>query len=130
MRTDFDGPVAILLEDVKHQRVGSVSGFDSFNELEDIGIQPVAANNTKAGIDMLIRKRFDYLYLAQKPTDFIIKQIGLTGRLTFYPISRKNYHLCFSSNYPGIKPIIKAFNAALFVLKKNGRYQAIHDKYR
>ncbi|EPJ54415.1 MAG: hypothetical protein OFPI_06620 [Osedax symbiont Rs2] len=130
VRKNFDGPQAISFADIKGQRIGSVVGYDSFNELQDVGLKPIRANNTKAGIGMLIAKRFDYLYLAQQSTDFIIKQMSLTDQLDFYPISKKSYHLCFSKNHPGVKPLIDAFNGALIDLKKSGRYQIIHDKYR
>ena len=130
VRKDFNGPQAFSFENIKGQRIGSVVGYDSFNELEDVGLKPIRANNTKAGIGMLVGKRFDYLYLAQQSTDFIIKQMGLTDQLDFHPISRKNYHLCFSKNHPQVEAIIEAFNTALIDLKKSGRYQAIHNKYR
>ena len=107
-----------------------MKGYDNIKNLEAIGIKPVAANNIKAAVEMLIRKRFDYLYLAQQPTDFIVKQMELTDQLSFYPMSKKEYHLCFSKQYQDIKPIIEAFNSALSILRKNGTFQTIHNKYK
>jgi len=129
-RKEFKGPEPILLDDVKKQRVGSVTGYGSIKELESNGFEPVAAGNTELAVSMLLRKRFDYLYLGQQGTDFIIKELGVSNQLNFYPISRKDFYLCFSRKYEGIEPIVEAFNAALFVLKKNGAYQTIHDKYK
>ena len=130
VRKDFSGPKPIVLEDVKKQRVGSVAGYGSIKELESNGFEPVAAGNTELAVSMLVRKRFDYLYLGQQATDFTIKELGLADQLDFYPISRKDFYLCFSKRHEDIEPIVEAFNAALFVLKKNGTYQAIHDKYK
>ncbi|MCJ8337052.1 MAG: transporter substrate-binding domain-containing protein [Pseudomonadales bacterium] len=130
VRKGFDGPKPFVLEDVKEQRVGSVTAYGSIKELQSNGFKPVAARNTELAVSMLVRKRFDYLYLGRQATDFVIKELGLADQLDFYPISRKDYYLCFSKRYQGIKPIVEAFNAALLVMKKNGTYQAIHDKYK
>ena len=130
VRKDFSGPKPIVLEDVRKQRVGSVAGYGSIKELESKEFEPVAAGNPKLAVLMLVRKRFDYLYLGQQATDFIIKDLGVSDQLDFYPISRKNFYLCFSKKHEGIESIVEAFNAALFVLKSNGTYQAIHDKYK
>jgi len=130
VRKRFDGPLPILLEDVRNERVASVSGYGTIKELESNGFEPIAAKDTKMAVSMLIRKRFDYLYLSQQGTDFAIQELGVSEQLDFHPISKKDYYLCFSKNYEGVKPIVEAFNAALLVLKLNGTYQTIHAKYK
>ncbi|NRA18825.1 MAG: transporter substrate-binding domain-containing protein [Oceanospirillaceae bacterium] len=130
VRKKFSGPKPTSLEDVKEERVGSVFGYASTQELESIGFVPMTARNTEMAISLLLKKRFDYLYIGQQSTDFIIKELGVSDLLDFYPIHKIDYHLCFSKRYEGIKPIVKAFNAALLVLRKNGTYRAIHDKYK
>jgi polar amino acid transport system substrate-binding protein len=129
-RKDFKGVQPILLEDVRSEKVGSVSGYGSTKELESSGFEPIAAVNTEAAISMLLRKRFDYLYLGQQGTDFLIMELGLADQLDFHPISRKDLFLCFSKKHSGTLPIVRAFNAALFVMKQNGTYRDIHDKYK
>ena len=130
VRKDFSGPKPISLQDVKEQRVGSVLGYASTQELESIGFEPITARNTELAVSLLLKKRFDYLYIGQQSTDFIIKKLGISDQFDFYPIHWIDYYLCFSKKYAGIVPIVKAFNAALFVLRKNGTYRAIHDKYK
>jgi len=130
VRKGFQGPQPILLEDVSGQLVGSVSGYGSTKELQKLGLDVVAAINTEAAVSMLVKKRFDYLYLGQQGTDFIIKELGVADQLDFYPISKKDFYLCFSKRYEGIREVVEAFNAALFVLKKNGTYNSIHSKYK
>lgn len=130
VRKDFSGLQPISLEDVKGQRLGSVFGYASTQELESFGFKPMIARNTEMAVSLLLKKRFDYLYIGQQSTDFIIKELGVSGQLNFYPIHRIEYHLCFSKKYQGIELIVKAFNAALLVLRKNGTYQTIHDKYK
>ena len=130
VRKGFAGPKPLSIEDVKGQRVASVSAYASLNALMDAGILPISSNDTQSAIKMLHRNRFDYLYLNRQSTDFIINQLGLSNFFTFYPINHKEFFFCFSKNYKGVKEIVANFNQTLNAIKEDGTYKKIHDKYR
>lgn len=130
VRKGFTGPKPLSIEDVKGQRVASVSAYTSFNALMEVGILPISSNDTESAIRMLQRNRFDYLYLNRQSTDFIINQFGLSNLFTFYPINHKEFFFCFSKNYKGVNKIVQAFNQTLKIIKDDGTYKKIHDKYR
>jgi polar amino acid transport system substrate-binding protein len=119
-----------LIEDVVGRRVSSVEAYESYRALVDIGANPIPAPNTASAIQMLQNDRFDYLYLAKQSTDFMLKQIGATYDFEFYPIVKKDFFFCFSKQYDGYEVLVDEFNKALFILKKNGTYETIHNKYR
>ena len=130
VRTGFTGPKPTVLEDVKGQRVASVKAYASLKELIDAGLNPISSNDTKAAIGMLQKARFDYLYLNQQSTDFIINQLNLTGKFEFYPIAIKDFYFCFSKKYKGVNEIINKFNNTLKIIRTDGTYKKIHNKYR
>ena len=130
VRTGFQGPKPTSLKDVKGQRVASVSAYTSLKTLEDAGLNPMSANDTQAAIGMLQRSRFDYLYLNQQSTDFIINQLNLSGKFDFFPIVKKHFFFCFSKKYQNVNTIVNEFNQTLKAIKADGTYQKIHNKYR
>ena len=79
---------------------------------------------------MLQAKRFDYLFLDQQSTDFLIKQMAMEDEFEFYPIRRRALYFCFSKAHKGTELLVEEFNKALYIIKKNGTYKKIHDKYR
>ena len=129
-RRDFAGPVPRSLSDLMGQRVGSVSGYESMAALEEAGLGPLAAIDTPGSVRMLEAGRFDYLYLARQSTDFAIKQMGWTGRFDFHEISTRDFHFCFSKNYPGVEGIAEAFNRTLQKMRAERRIDDIHSRYR
>ena len=130
VRAGYDGIEPQTLEDLAGQRSGSVNGYESLQELQNLGFRPAYAPNTESAIKMLQVKRFDYLYLGRQTTDFEIRRLGLTGQFRFYPIKRAPFHFCFAKKYPGAEQLWDGFNDALKMLRETGAYKQIHDKYR
>lgn len=129
-RKDFSGPKPETIEDVRNERVASISAYESLSILQSLGLNPIEVQTTKNAILMLDAKRFDYLYVNGESTDFTIKQVGLADKFDFYPIKKKNFYFCFSKKFPGVKKIIKEFRHALITLKESGKFESIHAKYR
>jgi len=130
VRKGFKGPEPVLLEDVRGQSVGSIVAYESTKALQDIGIKPVEALDSFMAVKMLSVERFDYLYVNQQSADFTIKKLGLSNKFDFYPISKQQFFFCFSKQYEGIEKIVDEFNNALSILKANGTYNKIHNKYQ
>ena len=110
--------------------VASVSAYESFKALQAVGANPMEVKTTKNGIKMLKAKRFDYLYLSKQSTDFLIKQLQMEGEFEFYPINEQSFYFYFSKAHKDTELLVEAFNKALYIIKKNGTYKKIHDKYR
>lgn len=130
MRKGFKGPKPDLIEDVIGQKVASLIGYETLKALEEIGAAPMTASNAPNAIRLLDKGRIDYLYLGREATDFMIKTVPHDSEFEFHPIIKKEFYFCFSKQYPNVEEIVKEFNAALFILKKNGSYDEIHSKYR
>lgn len=129
-RSGFDGPVPESFADLQGQRVGSVNGYESKAALEQAGLSPLGAVDTPASVRMLWAGRFDYLFLARQSTDFVIKQMDWANRFDFHPMSTRDFHFCFSKNYPGVEAIAAHFNKTLERMRNEGRVEEIHSRYR
>ena len=130
MRNGFNGLIPNTLEDLKGQRVASVSGYTSLKKLAELNMNPIEVLNTELAIGMLKRNRYDYLLLNKQSTDFIIKQLGLSNDFKFYPIVDEAFYFCFSRKYKGVNRILDEFNKTLKEIRLDGTYKRIHDKYR
>ncbi|ASP39079.1 hypothetical protein CHH28_10480 [Bacterioplanes sanyensis] len=130
VRRGFAAKSITKLSDFRGTRVASVDGYESYKALVSAGAQPIKSKTTEMAVQMLKRERFDYLYLGQQATDFVIKKLGMSESFDFYSLEQHSFYFCFSRQHPKAKALVDAFNQALKALKANGEYQAIHAKYR
>ncbi|MFD2206143.1 substrate-binding periplasmic protein [Kiloniella antarctica] len=130
VRSEFQGPVPKSLRDVRGQKIASIKGYESQQELLDAGLEPLEVTNTPSAIKTLLARRFDYLYVAEETTAFTIKNMGHTDKFAFHPLGKKSFHFCFSKNYPNVEKIVVEFNETLAKIKLSGWYDEIHAKYR
>jgi len=130
VRKGFNGLIPLAIEDLKGERVASVSGYTSLKTLIELNMNPIEANDTEIAIKMLKRGRFDYLFLNQQSTDFIINQLELANDFNFHPIIQEDFFFCFSQKYKGVGAFVVEFNRTLKDIKLDGTYKKIHDKYR
>ncbi|WP_420417326.1 substrate-binding periplasmic protein [Pacificispira sp.] len=130
VRWEYDGPAPTTLEDLRGQRTASVDSYESLGALRKAGLDPISAPNPASAVRMLMAKRFDYLYLSRESTEFVLRDLGLSGRVRFHPIDRQSFHLCFSRAYAGSETLAQDFNATLAAMRADGTYDAIHAKYR
>ena len=130
VRKGFDGIKPSSIQDVKGEKVASVSGYESLDALKDAGFEPMAASNSEAALSMLLAKRYDYLYIGGEKTKFDLKQQNMEDAAEFHPIITKDFHFCFSKGFPGVEDLVIKFNNALDLLRYSGRYARIHAKYR
>lgn len=129
-RRGHAGPDIREVADVIGQPVASMAGYESLRDLRDIGANPVEVPNTLNGLNMLLARRFDYLYGGRETTEYLIKKNGLSEEFDFIPLDQESFHFCFSKSYPGVEKLVEAFNDALAEMRRDGTYEAIHAKYR
>ncbi|WP_247653884.1 ABC transporter substrate-binding protein [Labrenzia sp. PHM005] len=130
IRKAHDGPVIQKVEDVVGQPVASMAGYESLKVLQNLGAKPIEAQTTEIGLRMLAAGRFDYLLGAREQIEYTIRQEGLSGQFKFISLTTKDFHFCFSRNFPGVEDLVEHFNAALAEMREDGTYDAIHGKYR
>jgi len=128
-RKNHHGVKPITLKDVADQKVASITEYESLKALQELGMTPIAAPNTKTAIRMLHENRFDYLYVNKQATDFEIRLSGLSGEFNFHPILTKKFHFCFSKRYPNVRQIVANFNSTLKRLRADGSIEQIRGKY-
>jgi len=118
------------LEDVVDLKVASIVEYESLKALQELGMTPIAAPNTKTAVRMLHKNRFDYLYVAKQATDFEIRLAGLSGEFDFHPILTNKFYFCFSKKFPNIRQIVEDFNSALKQLQADGTIGQIRSNYQ
>lgn len=130
-RGHHDGIIPHTLMDVQNQKVASVQDYASLKDLEVAGFHPQAPVSTEVALKQLVDKKwFDYLYLGKEATDFVAAQNDLAERISFYPTSKDDFHLCFSKQDPKAKQIMEDFNRGLASIRAGGIYEQIHARYR
>lgn len=116
--------------DLAGRKVGAVSGYTTHAKLADFGIDPIDVPDDEAGIRMLDIGRLDYFYNGRQATEFLVKQLGLSGRFDFATISDKPLFLCLSKAFPNSETILRDFNRGLAAVKADGTYAMIHARYK
>lgn len=129
VRKGFDGPVPMTLSDLKGQKTGSVTGYESLQALKDAGLNPIAGSDNVGALRMLNVSRIDYLYLNRESTNFFIQNNDMSGKFDFHPMIAKPFHMCFSKAWPGVEVLKAGFDKALSKMRDNGRYDEIHAWY-
>ncbi len=130
-RGHHEGVIPTAISDVKDARVASVLDYASLKELQNAGIDAQAPKSTEVALQQLVdRKWFDYLYLGQEATDFVAAQINMAHRIRFHPVSKEDFHLCFSRAVDGVEDVMGSFNQGLTQVREKGIYASIHKRYR
>lgn len=129
-RRGFNAPELKSLEDIRGRKVGGGLGYQSFKTLQEVVPNARSYRTEELALNHLMKERIDYLYLTKEVSEFIAKQLGISGKLNFSKITQKTLHICFSKKWSGVKGLMTKFNKSLAEIKADGTYKKIHDKYR
>jgi len=129
-RKEFPAKDVATAEDLAGENVGAVEGYATLAGLKDAGAAPFPVPDDEAGIRMLEVGRIDYFYNGRQATDYLIKQLGLTGRFDFVTISDTPLYVCLSRSFPEVKRLLADFNRGLADVKADGTYALIHARYQ
>ena len=91
------------------------------------------SNQDVQGFRKLLVSRVKYMAASDKVADYLFAQykdqftgkfkiVGQTGELGLY--------LAFSRKYPDAQCFVDKFNAGIALIRKNGRYKSIEEKWR
>ncbi len=130
-RAEETNPGFNSLAELKNQKVTAVRGYATQMSLEEAGVEHIAARSDKIALNLLHGGRVDFFYGIKEADFFIAKQLDLSQHIRFHPIGEaREYKLCISQKWPGAKELLAKFNRGLAVIKSDGTYQAIQQKYR
>ncbi|WP_415884916.1 substrate-binding periplasmic protein [Neptuniibacter sp. QD37_6] len=119
--------------DLAKVKVSVVDGWGIQKELIQAGIVHSAVPDIDSGIRSIIFRDIDVFYNGELATQHRAKLIGLQDKIKIKRLKSQTpqqYHLCLSNQYPEAEPLMDKFNEGLRLIKSNGQYQAIYDRYR
>ena len=136
VKKDYQGPDINQYSQIKALKLGAgiVMGdayaqrFDSFNIPYDTSpSHKVAWKKLEDGrIDIMPTLLENFLYTG--------RETNLADRFKWFEMKEdflvKDFHICFCRQWPGVENIVTVFNEKLAEMKKDGTYDAIHNKYR
>lgn len=125
---DFTG-----YEALRKYRVGTLHGFVHQELLEANRVPAVVVNNTKAGLEMLLRSRLDFFpvneLVAKREIHRNFEDVaGLFGR-TATPMYEVDLHLMVSSGNPRADHILASFAKGMALIRENGLVRKIILSY-
>jgi len=122
------------LEDLKGYRVGILNGSFAEERIKQAGIQYNTITTVDQAIKMLYSGRIDFYIDDQVVIYDSIKRI-FPKEVRYFTVldnpfdeAKQNY-VMISKKYPNSSKILERFNYGLNVIKKNGEYERIIQKY-
>lgn len=132
MRLERADDDIVSFDDLSKVSVSVVDGWGIQKELQHAGIAHSVVPDVDSGIRSLIYRNIDVFYNAGLVTNYRARQLGLQDKIKIKRLKGKQstqYHLCLSRSYPDAELLLEKFNEGLRLIKNNGRYQAIYDRY-
>jgi polar amino acid transport system substrate-binding protein len=131
-------PVASLAElkaaALSGKSIGVVGGYALEGDIDQLGIPRDLASDDTRALDMLMRKRYDYLYSYEAPIKFLVKypSAGQAAQpqLAYRELRGSPYFLCLGRKVAGNAGLLKRLNAVLADMRKDGTIDRILDHYR
>jgi len=132
MRLDRSDDDIVSFDDLRDVSVSVVDGWGIQKELKQAGIAHSVVPDVDSGIRSLVYRNIDVFYNAGLVTNYRARQLGLQDKIKIKRLKGKQstqYHLCLSKAYPEADVLLEKFNEGLRLIKSNGQYQAIYDRY-
>ncbi|WP_415906730.1 substrate-binding periplasmic protein [Neptuniibacter sp. QD72_48] len=128
-RVDTD---IVSFDDLARVNVSVVDGWGIQKELQQAGISHSIVPDVDSGVRSLVYRDVDVFYNAGLVTQYHARKLGLLDKIKIKRLKGKQstqYHLCLSKMYPDADVLLDKFNEGLRLIKINGQYQAIYDRY-
>lgn len=118
--------------DLENYNVTVVEGWGIQKELELADIPHIPTTDVASGINSIVYRDVDVFYNGYLTTMYQARKMGLETMIkaTFLEGQQEtDFHVCFSKAYPGYQRIKQRFNKGLEIIKQNGVYGKIHQRY-
>ncbi|WP_067869213.1 substrate-binding periplasmic protein [Neptuniibacter marinus] len=132
MASASDASALVKFSDLNKFEVTVVDGWGIEKELTDSGIEHTTTPSISSGINAVLNRGVDVFYNGDAATLFVAKKLGVQDQIKikhFVDREATLFHLCFSKKNHNTEYLVHQFNKGLKVIKKNGTYQAIYEKY-
>ncbi|WP_415891664.1 transporter substrate-binding domain-containing protein [Neptuniibacter sp. PT8_73] len=132
MRLERSDDDIVSFDDLGKVEVSVVDGWGIQKELQQAGIAHSIVPDVDSGIRSLVYRNVDVFYNAGLVTNYRARQLGLQDKIKIKRLKGKQstqYHLCLSKAYPNAEVLLEKFNEGLRLIKSNGQYQVIYDRY-
>ncbi|WP_417454555.1 substrate-binding periplasmic protein [Kiloniella sp.] len=126
----YDGETPRNLRDAHDKKITVVDGYTTKLELKSAGIPYQAVINDEAGLNVLLKRDFDFFYSTREFVQYITSGKIIASQIKYFDVKETSYHLCFSQGWPSSKFLLTKFNKGLTAIKADGTYDKIHAKYQ
>lgn len=129
-----DTPISSLknFSDIANYTVTVVDGWGIQKELEYAGIDHLPTLDVSSGINAIVYRDVEFFYNGFLTTQYQARVMGLENKIkaTFLEDRGKtDFHICFSKAYPEYKLLTQRFNEGLKLIKSNGVFDEIYQRY-
>ncbi|MEH6633007.1 MAG: transporter substrate-binding domain-containing protein [Halopseudomonas aestusnigri] len=128
---DFAGDVPNSMEEARGLKILVISGYAAEKELKnaDINYEPVI--HDASALRILLNRDFDLFYSAREFVEYTAGGLGIADKVQYFDTGKQVFfHLCFSKKWPNSKIIRDKFNEGLTIIREDGTYDTIHEKYK
>jgi polar amino acid transport system substrate-binding protein len=120
------------IEDLSEKQVVIVSGYAQEPLLKSMGIRYIGVANIMQALNVIIRRESEVFIGSYEGAAYEASLLGYTEALNFKAIKESgwnSYHVCFSRKYPDAEQWAEKLNEGLFILKSEGKLEAIKQRY-
>ncbi|WP_286238769.1 substrate-binding periplasmic protein [Neptuniibacter halophilus] len=130
--TETDLSELQVFADLKKFSVTSVEGWGIEKELTRAGIEHTTTPDPEGSLRAVVFRDLDIYYSGRLTTLYLARQMGLADKIkvkTFTDKQSTDFHLCLSKQFPGSESLRETFNRGLKMIRENGQFQSIYDRY-
>jgi polar amino acid transport system substrate-binding protein len=121
------------LADLNKYRIGTVRGSSSVTLLKKSGIEPDFARNLEINFNKLLAGRIDLCVALELPATYIISRLSPSQQSRIAKIDKPlmsiSVDFIVNRNNPGSASLFKKVKKGLQLIKNNGTYQDIVQRY-
>jgi polar amino acid transport system substrate-binding protein len=109
-----------------------VDGWGIQKELDIAGIDHLPTVDVASGINAIVYRDVELFYNGYLTTQYQAKQMGLENQIKVSFLEdrgKTDFHVCFSKSYSDSRDLKQLFDKGLAIIKKNGVFDAIYQRY-
>ena len=109
--------------------VATVRGYTLQKELVRSDIKNLGVLDNRQLLQLLLNKRVDAIYAYRDVIRYEQQKLETSEKLSYFEISSQPNYVCVSKAVENSEAIVKDINKGLRIIRGNGLYQQIREKY-
>jgi len=121
-----------VINDLRQFSTVAVRGYATSQQLIDRDIPHFQAADMTQALNLVARRDKQLFYIGWEAAAQVAIDIGVRDSIRFYPLSdapTKNFHICFSRQWPGVELLKQQFDSGLRELQQDGSVDQLRQKY-